>query len=315
MARVTEATAKRLYAVSGNACAFPRCPLPLIDPASGTLTGRICHIRARNPKGARYDTLQTDEQRNSFENLILMCPIHHDVIDADEKSYTVERLLQLKQDHESNAHPAIFLSDETARSLISLSEVNVQQGSILLAVNQSGGQIAHTITNIHPFVAEKAAVLEPLILRVPHELRSEFSTLEVRLRNIGAAKPADARVTLLIPERMNRHSYQEGHKATRDGWVECERDNRYFRDQDLFEQLYPGDITRQSIFGFHYYLEPETAAASTDHFEIQIRSGDQPAVISRLTFAEFTALPQKAWHVLRPVQGKSYSEVVPMHAQ
>ncbi len=94
----TLATVKRLYAVSGNQCAFPKCQCPLVDPSTRKVTGRICHIKAKNPGGPRYSPQQTDAERHSFENLVLMCPTHHDVIDADVESYTVERLLSIKAD-------------------------------------------------------------------------------------------------------------------------------------------------------------------------------------------------------------------------
>jgi len=85
----TTATVKRLFAVSGNLCAFPKCQVPLVDLVSGKVTGRICHIKGRKPGSPRCDLRQTDAERHSFGNLVLMCPIHHDVIDADEASYTV----------------------------------------------------------------------------------------------------------------------------------------------------------------------------------------------------------------------------------
>jgi hypothetical protein len=52
-------TIKRLFALSGNACAFPKCPVFLVDEDNGSVVGEICHIKARNPHGARYDSTQT----------------------------------------------------------------------------------------------------------------------------------------------------------------------------------------------------------------------------------------------------------------
>ena len=88
------ATVKRLFAVSGNRCAFPECALPLVDEASGKVTGRICHIKADSPGGPRYDPEQHNKERHGFANLVLMCPLHHDVIDSDAEAYTMERLLE-----------------------------------------------------------------------------------------------------------------------------------------------------------------------------------------------------------------------------
>ena len=31
-----------------------------------------------------YDLTQSDDERNSFPNLLILCPTHHDAIDADE---------------------------------------------------------------------------------------------------------------------------------------------------------------------------------------------------------------------------------------
>ena len=59
-------TIKRLFAVSGNQCAFPRCPLPLVDISSGKVTGRICHIKAQKSGGPRYDPDQTDEEQHDL---------------------------------------------------------------------------------------------------------------------------------------------------------------------------------------------------------------------------------------------------------
>ena len=57
----TEATIKRPFALSGNLCAFPRCHFPIIESA-GTVTGEICHIRARSAGGPRYDATQSDTE-------------------------------------------------------------------------------------------------------------------------------------------------------------------------------------------------------------------------------------------------------------
>ena len=139
-------TIKRLFAVSGNNCAFPKCPLPLVDFESGKVTGRICHIKARNEGGARYDKNQTDEERHGFENLVLMCAIHHDVIDSDEISFTVERLNQIKSEHEKTFQNGQESGDEIAQNLIDNSK-NFTNISSTTSQNQTGGQTANQINN------------------------------------------------------------------------------------------------------------------------------------------------------------------------
>ena len=147
------ATIKRLFAVSGNVCAFPGCRNPLVDSASGKVTGRICHIKASKPGAARYDASQSDNARNAFENLLLMCPIHHDVIDSDLESYTVERLQAIKTAVESVEgsvnNVAGAVEEQTATTgeinanlqaaVSAVGEVTESLDAIAVAVNEANG--------------------------------------------------------------------------------------------------------------------------------------------------------------------------------
>jgi len=126
MTEPTPATIKRLFAVSGNKCAFPGCTNLLVDPASGKVTGRICHIKARRPSGSRYDPDQTPDERRAFENLILMCPIHHDIIDFDLDLYTVERLRDIKTRHEVQNAGGSEPSDDIVNQLLRKDQARVR---------------------------------------------------------------------------------------------------------------------------------------------------------------------------------------------
>ena len=107
-----------------------------------TVVGEICHIKAANPGGPRYDPQQTAAERHGYDNLVLLCGKHHTVIDADEEAYTVERLIKMKADHESRAAEIDdHFAERAALLLLSQS---------VISMNQSGGITAHTIINIHP---------------------------------------------------------------------------------------------------------------------------------------------------------------------
>jgi len=118
MAGPSVANVKRLFAVSGNRCTFPGCAQPLVDEASGRVTGRVCHIKAESPGGPRYDPEQSEEERHGFANLVLMCPLHHDVIDSDIEKYTMERLLEIKARHEARYAGGAEPSDDVARQFV-----------------------------------------------------------------------------------------------------------------------------------------------------------------------------------------------------
>jgi hypothetical protein len=62
--------------------------------------GEMAHIEGEKPGSARYNPGMTDEQRAAYENLILLCPTHHKIIDKNEAEYPVEKLKQIKKEHE-----------------------------------------------------------------------------------------------------------------------------------------------------------------------------------------------------------------------
>src|SRR5579864_4164416 len=98
MTEPSRSTIKRLFARSGNRCAFPECFLPIFED-SGILTGTVCHIKARSSDGPRYDPAQKSEERHGYDNLILMCARHGRLIDADAAAYSAELLCAMKAAH------------------------------------------------------------------------------------------------------------------------------------------------------------------------------------------------------------------------
>ena len=128
MSAPTERIVKKLFALSSNRCAFPKCPTAIVQRESETITGKICHIKPRSPKakGRRYDPDQTDEERHGFANLILLCGVHHDIVDDPSQSekYTVPVLRQMKEIHERNG--SIELSQDDARLACKLRDSYLQ---------------------------------------------------------------------------------------------------------------------------------------------------------------------------------------------
>jgi hypothetical protein len=143
-------TVKRLFAVSGNLCAFPKCSTPLVDPKSGSIIGEICHIKGEKSGAARYDAAQTNEQRHGFGNLFLLCNVHHKIVDDDETAYTVERLLQMKEQHEARHAGPSPVDEAAVERFVSVAISNsAVQGSVIASQGQTGGQTAHAIHNYY----------------------------------------------------------------------------------------------------------------------------------------------------------------------
>ena len=98
----SEQTIKKLFALSGNICAFPNCDEEIVDK-DGNVIGEICHIEAAEENGPRYNPNQTDDERKAVENLVLLCGKHNKIIDNDANQYTVDYLKQIKKVHESRS--------------------------------------------------------------------------------------------------------------------------------------------------------------------------------------------------------------------
>lgn len=120
MKRPTDQTFKRLFALSENCCAFSNCTTAIVQP-TGTVTGKVCHIKSKRPNNKpfdRYDPTQTDAERHAFENLILLCGVHHDIVDNELQTYTVERLKKLKETHEQSGDIKPTPDDASVHKLI-----------------------------------------------------------------------------------------------------------------------------------------------------------------------------------------------------
>ena len=100
---ITVSGRKALWSLSGCLCAI--CQIPLVQPSSvpsgaPVIIGEECHIVAQKNLGPRGNSLLTTEERDRYENLILLCPTHHALIDSDVVKYTVEVLQEIKVQHE-----------------------------------------------------------------------------------------------------------------------------------------------------------------------------------------------------------------------
>ncbi|HEY6414424.1 MAG TPA: HNH endonuclease signature motif containing protein [Edaphobacter sp.] len=79
--------------------------MKLVHEASGlddpSIIGQACHIVAQRVDGPRGNSPLNDAQRDSYSNLILLCSIHHKLVDDQPNAFTAERLHEIKQDHET----------------------------------------------------------------------------------------------------------------------------------------------------------------------------------------------------------------------
>lgn len=104
---ITNKSIKLLWSNAAGRCSFQDCKEKLsVEEAEGVTLytlGEMAHIKGNKPGSNRYDINQSAIERNSYENLILLCPTHHTLIDKaeNEDRFNVELLHGMKQEHES----------------------------------------------------------------------------------------------------------------------------------------------------------------------------------------------------------------------
>jgi hypothetical protein len=67
---------------------------------SATTVGEIAHIVAKSLDGPRGSDPLPVDQRDDYNNLVLLCPTHHKIVDDNVVDWPIERLIQMKADHE-----------------------------------------------------------------------------------------------------------------------------------------------------------------------------------------------------------------------
>lgn len=98
---------------------MPECRRQLVEDISETddptLVGENCHIVAEKDGGPRSEPTMSVEDRNRYANLILLCNVHHKIIDDNETVWTVDRLKALKAEHETWVEQSLGLDKAKMR--------------------------------------------------------------------------------------------------------------------------------------------------------------------------------------------------------
>lgn len=96
-------TRKMLWGRSANRCSMPDCRRQLVEDESETddpsIVGEEAHIVASEKNGPRGTYDLPADKRDYYDNLILLCNIHHKIIDDQPLKYGVEELRKIKENH------------------------------------------------------------------------------------------------------------------------------------------------------------------------------------------------------------------------
>lgn len=89
-----------LFALSRGYCYEPDCREPVTKFVDGEPITNVemAHIHALEPGGPRFDSAMSFEQRQDFENVLLLCTVHHKAVDrlANSNKYPASLLREWK---------------------------------------------------------------------------------------------------------------------------------------------------------------------------------------------------------------------------
>lgn len=96
---------RKLWASSGGFCSIPNCHadlFPFFESGKITNIEELAHIIGQKKKGPRGDNPLSLTERDEFENIFLLCPTCHTIIDKNPKLYPDDTLKQWKANHEKS---------------------------------------------------------------------------------------------------------------------------------------------------------------------------------------------------------------------
>jgi len=99
---ISDKTRKIVWGRSGNRCAICRRELVLdATPADDeSVVGEECHIVSPREHGPRFLPSAPVDELDDPANLVLLCRVHHKMVDDQPETFTVEALRAHKADHE-----------------------------------------------------------------------------------------------------------------------------------------------------------------------------------------------------------------------
>ena len=121
--RVSELTQRVLWARAAGRCEYSGCNRDLLaDLISGVEDrnfGFVAHIVAAKPSGPRGDPDRSARLVDDVGNLMLLCHVHHKLIDVDGKeAHPKERLLAMKRAHEGRVQILAEIPDDRASHVL-----------------------------------------------------------------------------------------------------------------------------------------------------------------------------------------------------
>lgn len=216
---------RKLFQRSGDMCAFPRCKKALTakqtDSEPVASLGEIAHIVGDSANGPRGTSPLTSRERNQYENLILLCNYHHQLIDSHPATWTVSRLEAMKRAHEEwvrsrlgSIDPVTGTADRGARAGGDFIEWFITEAERWPVVDSP---VDRALLGIHAALPLPPGPPESLSAQLPEYVRRD---LDAEFREaVGDATRRSGFVVVVGPSASGKtRSAYEAVRAKLSGW-------------------------------------------------------------------------------------------------
>lgn len=125
-----------------------------------SLVGEVCHIFAQSDNGPRANKELSPAERDSSENLILLCKKHHKYVDDHPDLYPPEELVKMKIEHVLWITKQLEISKSWNFNLSTIQYLNIPRLTILNAM--SGNVVTYDIDTskgLHSLAGDLLGVL------------------------------------------------------------------------------------------------------------------------------------------------------------
>jgi len=173
----TAGTTEALFLLSRGHCYYPDCKERVMrwSGSEWRIKVQISHIKGRNKGSARHEDSVPVPERNCFRNLILLCKVHHDLVDGPRTrhQYSEELMKEWKKAREGN------LADE----LDTLDWITQERLEVMLAgaIEGTMNNIIEGIGHLKEIGSETVVLLKKVVaesLRLPYLDPGDIASLK-----------------------------------------------------------------------------------------------------------------------------------------
>lgn len=191
----------RLWGKAAGRCQYKGCNTALwIDSLTKCEfnSAYIAHIVADSPKGPRGDTQLSVKLAKDISNLMLMCDVHHRLIDkGDVAGHSKELLQEMKKEHEDRIE-LITSMDIDRQSYLVLFGTNIGDHSSPLNINS----IYPALKAGHRYPAQK----DPVELNLDNSLFKDEDEFFWQVEKTNLHKQFNAKIKPLLEKHANHIS-------------------------------------------------------------------------------------------------------------